>query len=130
MSFPNERIETSLILASTRGDYEQKTGAVNVPIYLSSTFHQESFDSFGPYDYSRSGNPTRDALEKTIAELEGGTRGFAFATGIASITSAFMLLSAGDHIVITEDVYGGTFRFVTKYYHVLQLSIHLWIYLI
>ena len=114
MSFPNERIETSLILASTRGDYEQKTGAVNVPIYLSSTFHQESFDSFGPYDYSRSGNPTRDALEKTIAELEGGTRGFAFATGIASITSAFMLLSAGDHIVITEDVYGGTFRFVTE----------------
>lgn len=114
MSFPNERLETSLILASTRGDYEQKTGAVNVPIYLSSTFHQESFDSFGPYDYSRSGNPTRDALEKTIAELEGGTRGFAFATGIASITSAFMLLSAGDHIVITEDVYGGTFRFVTE----------------
>ncbi|PZX05754.1 cystathionine beta-lyase [Psychrobacillus insolitus] len=114
MSFPNERLETSLILASTRGDYEQKTGAVNVPIYLSSTFHQESFDSFGPYDYSRSGNPTRDALEKTIAELEGGTRGFAFATGIASITSAFMLLSAGDHIIITEDVYGGTFRFVTE----------------
>lgn len=114
MSSPNERLETSLIIASTRGDFEQKSGAVNVPIYLSSTFHQESFDSFGPYDYSRSGNPTRDALEKTIAELEGGTRGFAFASGIAAISSAFMLLSAGDHIVITEDVYGGTFRFVTE----------------
>ncbi|WP_313894242.1 cystathionine beta-lyase [Psychrobacillus sp.] len=114
MSYSNEHLETSLITASTRGDYEQKTGAVNMPIYLSSTFHQSNFDSFGPYDYSRSGNPTRDALEKTIAELEDGARGLAFASGIAAISSAFMLLSAGDHLVITEDVYGGTFRFVTE----------------
>ena len=114
MSSHKERLETTLIHASTRGDFEQKTGAVNVPIYLSSTFHQESFDTFGPYDYSRSGNPTRDALEKTIAALEGGARGLAFASGIAAISSAFMLLSSGDHIVITEDVYGGTYRFVTQ----------------
>jgi len=114
MSSINENIETSLITASTRGDYEQKTGAVNVPIYLSSTFDQEHFDSFGPYDYSRSGNPTRDALEKTIAELEGGTRGFAFSSGIAAIASAFMILEAGDHIVVTSEVYGGTYRFVTQ----------------
>ena len=109
-----EQLETTIIHASTRGDFEQKTGAVNVPIYLSSTFHQENFDEFGPYDYSRSGNPTRDALEKTIAALEGGERGLAFASGIAAISSAFMLLSSDDHIVITEDVYGGTFRFVTE----------------
>lgn len=114
MSSINENIETSLITASTRGDYEQKTGAVNVPIYLSSTFDQEHFDSFGPYDYSRSGNPTRDALEKTIAELEGGARGFAFSSGIAAIASAFMILEAGDHIVVTSEVYGGTYRFVTQ----------------
>ena len=114
MSNSKGSLETSLIVASTRGDSERKTGAVNVPIYLSSTFHQDSFDDFGPYDYSRSGNPTRDALEKTIAELEGGARGLAFASGIAAISSAFMLLSSGDHIVITEDVYGGTFRFVTE----------------
>jgi len=114
MSSYKESVETTLIVASTRGDSEIKTGAVNVPIYLSSTFHQEGFDDFGPYDYSRSGNPTRDALEKTIAELEGGARGLAFASGIAAISSAFMLLSSGDHIVITEDVYGGTFRFVTE----------------
>lgn len=114
MSLHEERLETTIIHASTRGDFEQKTGAVNVPIYLSSTFHQESFDTFGPYDYSRSGNPTRDALEKTIAALEGGARGLAFASGIAAISSAFMLLSSDDHIVITEDVYGGTFRFVTE----------------
>ncbi|MFC5591810.1 cystathionine beta-lyase [Sporosarcina soli] len=114
MSSREERLETTLIHASTRGDFEQKTGVVNVPIYLSSTFHQESFDDFGPYDYSRSGNPTRDALEKSIAALEGGARGLAFASGIAAISSAFMLLSSGDHIVITEDVYGGTYRFVTQ----------------
>lgn len=110
----DEQLETTLIHASTRGNFEQKTGAVNVPIYLSSTFHQDSFDTFGPFDYSRSGNPTREALEKTIASLEGGERGLAFASGIAAISSAFMLLSSDDHIVITEDVYGGTYRFVTE----------------
>ena len=114
MSSREERLETTIIHASTRGDFEQKTGAVNVPIYLSSTFHQESIDEFGPYDYSRSGNPTREALENTIAALEGGERGLAFASGIAAISSAFMLLSSGDHVVITEDVYGGTYRFVTE----------------
>lgn len=114
LNLNKERLETSLIHASTRGDIERKTGAVNVPIYLSSTFHQDSFDEFGPYDYSRSGNPTREALEKSIATLEGGTRGLAFASGMAAISSAFMLLSSGDHIIVTEDVYGGTYRFVTE----------------
>lgn len=115
MSQQNKQsIETNLITASTRGDYEQKTGAVNVPIYLSSTFDQKHFDSFGPYDYSRSGNPTRAALEKTIAELEGGTRGFAFSSGIAAISSALLTLNAGDHLVVTNEVYGGTYRLVTQ----------------
>lgn len=115
MSQQNKQsIETSLITASTRGDYEQKTGAVNVPIYLSSTFDQEHFDSFGPYNYSRSGNPTRDALEKTIAELEGGSRGFAFSSGIAAIASSLLTLNSGDHLVVTSEVYGGTYRFVTQ----------------
>lgn len=114
MSLNKEQLETTIIHASTRGNFEQKTGAVNMPIYLSSTFHQDNFDDFGPYDYSRSGNPTRDALEKTIAELEGGARGLAFASGMSAISSAFMLLSSGDHIIVTEDVYGGTYRFVTE----------------
>lgn len=114
MTNHNENFETTLITASTRGDYETKTGAVNIPIYVSSTFDQEHFDSFGPFDYSRSGNPTRQALENTIAELEHGTRGFAFSSGIAAIASALLTLNAGDHIVITSEVYGGTYRFVTK----------------
>ena len=108
------RIETALVHGAIREGYADKKGAVNVPMYLSSTFHQESIDEFGEYDYARSGNPTRAALEKAIAELEGGNRGFAFATGMAAVSACFMILSAGDHIVITEDVYGGTYRFVTK----------------
>ncbi|MCH1625477.1 cystathionine beta-lyase [Fredinandcohnia quinoae] len=114
MSTFKDQLETKLIHASSSEDIEQRTGAVNVPIYLSSTFHQASFDHYGPFDYSRSGNPTRQALEQTIAELEGGTRGLAFASGMAAISSAFMLLSASDHVIVSEDVYGGTFRFVTK----------------
>lgn len=110
----NNRIETALIHGAVREGFADKKGAVNVPMYLSSTFHQESIDEFGEYDYARSGNPTRAALEKAIAELEGGHRGFAFATGMAAVSACFMILSAGDHIVITEDVYGGTYRFVTK----------------
>ncbi|MED3804558.1 aminotransferase class I/II-fold pyridoxal phosphate-dependent enzyme [Lysinibacillus xylanilyticus] len=109
-----QHIETSLIHAGVRDGYENKKGAVNVPIYLSSTFHQESIDEFGEYDYARSGNPTRDALEKAVAELEGGVRAHAFSSGIAAVSAALMLLSQGDHIVITEDVYGGTYRFVSK----------------
>src|SRR5690606_3601799 len=71
-------------------------------------------EQFGAYNYSRSGNPTRRALEETIASLEKGTRGFAFTTGMAAISTAFMLLSRGDHVLITEDVYGGTYRVITQ----------------
>jgi cysteine-S-conjugate beta-lyase len=93
---------------------DEQTGAVSVPIQHASTFHQYDFDMFGKYDYSRSGNPTREALEDTIAELEGGVRGFAFASGMAAISTAFLLLSKGDHVLITEDVYGGTYRMITE----------------
>ncbi|MCQ6276189.1 cystathionine beta-lyase [Bacillus sp. V3B] len=90
------------------------TGAVSVPIQHASTFHQSDIDSFGKYDYSRSANPTREALEEVIAELEEGCRGFAFSSGMAAISTAFLLLSKDDHVVITEDVYGGTFRMVSQ----------------
>ena len=110
----SNRLETALIHGAIREGYADKKGAVNVPMYVSSTFHQQSIDEFGEYDYARSGNPTRAALEKAIAELEGGNRGFAFSTGMAAVSACFMILSKGDHIVITEDVYGGTYRFVTK----------------
>lgn len=114
MSKTQDHLETKFIHALLGKDVEQKVGAVNVPIYLSSTFDQENLGQFGPFDYSRSGNPTRKALEETIAELEGGVRGFAFSSGMAAISSSFMLFSSGDHVLVSEDVYGGTYRFVTK----------------
>jgi cystathionine beta-lyase len=94
--------------------WDPATGAVSVPIQHASTFHQFDVDQFGKYDYARSLNPTREALEDVIAELEGGIKGFAFSSGMAAISTAFLLLSAGDHVVITEDVYGGTYRMVTE----------------
>jgi cysteine-S-conjugate beta-lyase len=112
MDFEEYSFETRLL--HNQHKIDPVTGAVSVPIQHASTFHQSDIDSFGKYDYSRSLNPTREALEDVIAELEGGTKGFAFSSGMAAISTAFLLLSAGDHIVITEDVYGGTFRMVTQ----------------
>jgi cystathionine beta-lyase len=110
----NEEYSFETKLLHNRHKFDEATGGVSVPIQHASTFHQSDIDHFGKFDYSRSLNPTREALEEIIAELEGGTRGFAFASGMAAISTAFLLLSAGDHVVITEDVYGGTFRMVTQ----------------
>ncbi len=88
-------------------------GAVMPPIFQTSTFAFKGVNEPGPYDYSRSGNPTRKALEDCLAALEGGTRGFAFATGMAAETTALMLLHSGDRIVVHSDLYGGTYRVLT-----------------
>lgn len=95
-------------------EIDRTTGASSVPIYQASTFHHEDIHSPPVHDYSRSGNPTRQALEDYIALLEGGDRGFAFASGMAAISGALMIFSAGDHIICTEDVYGGTYRLLTS----------------
>jgi len=98
----------------TGNEVDPATGAVSLPIYHAATFQQVKADEFGPYDYSRSGNPTRDALEAIIASLEGGVKGFAFSSGMAAISSVFLLFSPGDHLVACEDVYGGTYRVLTR----------------
>ena len=87
------------------------TGAVIVPIYQTSTFAQESVGVHKGYDYARSGNPTRTALETALAALEGGTHGICFASGLAAETTiALALLKSGDHVLCGDDVYGGTYR--------------------
>ncbi len=106
------RSKTRLIRAGIPED--PTTGAVSVPIYQVSTYHQEAVGKHKGYEYSRTGNPTRRALEELMKDLEGGVAGFAFSSGMAAITAVIMLLNAGDHIVLTDDVYGGTFRVVTK----------------
>ena len=90
------------------------TGAVNVPIYQTSTFAQENIGGAPAWEYSRTGNPTRAALESLIAALEGGTAGFAFASGLAAEAAVLGLFMAGDHILLSENVYGGTFRLMDK----------------
>src|SRR5947207_8946806 len=90
------------------------TGAVMTPIYATSTYVQESPGKHKGFDYSRSINPTRLAYEKCIADLEGGTRGFAFASGLAAMATALDLLDSGSHIVVSDDLYGGTFRLFEK----------------
>lgn len=105
-------IKTALIHGGIYGD--ETTGAVNVPIYQTSTYEQESLGHHKGYEYSRTGNPTRNALEALIAELEGGTGGFAFASGMAAITAVLSLFQSGDRIIISNNVYGGTFRLLDK----------------
>ncbi len=92
------------------GSVCEHTGAVSTPIYLASTFRQDAVGQGRGYEYSRSDNPTRHALEDYIADLEGGSVGAAFGSGMAAINSCLMLLRAGDHVVATEGLYGGTYR--------------------
>lgn len=91
-------------------DWDTRTGAVTVPIYQTATFRHPGLGQSTGYDYSRSGNPTRQALEEGIARLDGGTAGFAYASGMAAIAALLLLFSQGDHLIVTEDLYGGTYR--------------------
>ena len=90
------------------------TGAVSFPIYQVSTYKQEGVGGHKGYEYSRTGNPTRFALEELIKDLEGGEAGFAFGSGMAAMTAVMMLFNSGDHVILTDDVYGGSFRVMTK----------------
>src|SRR5205814_4457992 len=93
---------------------DPSTGAIMMPIYATSTYVQESPGKHKGYDYARSINPTRLAYEKCIADLEGGTRGFAFASGLAAMPTALELIDSGSHTIASYDLYGGTFRLFDK----------------
>lgn len=104
--------KTKMIHGGIPGD--KATGAVSFPIYQVSTYKQEEVGVHKGYEYSRTGNPTRFALEELIKDLEEGKRGFAFGSGMAAITAVMMLFNSGDHILLTDDVYGGTYRVMNK----------------
>lgn len=104
--------QTKLIHGGISND--EQTGAVSVPIYQTSTYKQNGVGNPKQYEYSRSGNPTRFALEELVAELDEGVQGFAFASGLAALHTVLSLFEAGDHILLGDDVYGGTFRLVQK----------------
>ena len=106
------RFETRAIHAGQ--EPEALYGSVNVPIYQTSTYAQPAVGEPLRWDYARGGNPTREALEVALAALEGGERGFAFASGLGAETTLLLTLSPGDHVVLADDVYGGTYRLLAK----------------
>jgi cysteine-S-conjugate beta-lyase len=110
MTLSSKRIATLLVHQGQ--DRDPATGASTVPIYQASTYHHPG--GVGQeFDYARSGNPSRQQVEEAIALLEGGVRGFAFASGMAAIGSALSLLEAGDHLIAPDDLYGGSYRYLT-----------------
>lgn len=116
-------IETQLIHGGIDGD--PHTGAVTVPLYLTSTYKQDGIGNHRGYEYSRTGNPTREAVEALIAELEGGVAGFGFASGMAATTAVMMLFKAHDKILLSSNVYGGTFRVLDKVFKNFKLEYEL-----
>jgi cystathionine beta-lyase len=116
-------IQSLLIHGGIDGD--EVTGAVTVPLYLTSTYKQDGLKEHRGYEYSRTGNPTRAAVEKLISELENGHAGFAFASGMAATTAVLMLLKANDKILVSKNVYGGTFRVLDKVFKNFNLDYEL-----
>ncbi|MBI5444999.1 MAG: aminotransferase class I/II-fold pyridoxal phosphate-dependent enzyme, partial [Deltaproteobacteria bacterium] len=112
--------ETLLAQAGSRWD--ARTGAVSMPIYQVATFRHPALGESTGFDYSRSGNPTRQALEETVAALDGGARGLAFASGMAAVDCLLRLFSPGDRVIVTEDLYGGTYRLLEKVYRPLGIE--------
>ncbi len=110
--FPSQSLDTLCIHAGQEPDLA--TGAVMMPIVLATTFAQDGPGATKGYDYSRAGNPTRNALEQCLASLEGGKHGIAFGSGCAATTAVLLTLRAGDHVLVCDDVYGGTFRILDK----------------
>ncbi len=119
-AYANQDIRTRLIHGGISTD--PLTGAVNVPIYQTSTFAQTIPGDHKGFEYSRTGNPTRKALEALIADLESANYGLAFASGLAAITAVLLLFQSGDKILLSDNVYGGTFRVLDKVFKQFGLS--------
>ena len=121
MSKKNKNFSTKVIHVGQNP--EKLYGAVSLPIYLTSTFKQEEFGEY-EYDYSRAGNPTRTNLEENIASLENGKGAVAFSSGMGAISAVIHLLSAGDEVIFTRNVYGGTYRIMEKIYKNFSINSH------
>ena len=116
----NARFSTRCLHAGQAPD--PTTGAIITPIYQTSTYVQDALGKHKGYEYARTQNPTREALERNIAAIEGGVQGFAFASGMAAIGAITTLLKAGDHVVVSDNTYGGTFRLFDKVLKKFSLS--------
>ncbi|MDP4178555.1 MAG: PLP-dependent aspartate aminotransferase family protein [Bacillota bacterium] len=114
MSDYHYSLETKVVHGSK--GFDAQTGAVSFPIYQSATFRHPGLNETTGYDYSRLQNPTREEVENTVADLEGGKRGFAFSCGMAAVTTVLNLFKPGDHIIFSDDLYGGTYRAIEEVY--------------
>lgn len=108
-------MQKETLLAQAGSRWDEKTGSVSMPIYQVATFRHPALGESTGFDYSRSGNPTRNVLEDVMARLEGGRRALAFSSGMAAIDCLMRIFKPGDHIIVTEDLYGGTFRLFEQY---------------
>ncbi|QBO35801.1 methionine biosynthesis PLP-dependent protein [Periweissella cryptocerci] len=117
--------ETILAQAGNRTD-DEKTGSISTPLYLSTAFRHRGLGQSTGYDYSRLETPTREVLEQTLAELEHGDQGFALSSGMAAIQLVFTLFKSGDHIITSDDLYGGSFRFFDLLQENYGLEFSLW----
>lgn len=115
-----QSLETRLVQIGVGRD--QRTGAISYPIYPSATYRHPAVGESTGFDYTRSGNPTRQILEEGLATLEGGARGLTFGSGMAALTTLFLHFSSGDHFVVSEDLYGGTYRVLDQVFGKLGLS--------
>ena len=113
-------LESQIVHAGTCTD--SATGAISTPIYQTATFRHPGLGQSTGYDYSRTKNPTRQAVEQAIATLERGVAGFAFSSGMAAISTVLMLFRPGDHLIVTEDCYGGTYRVLDKIFSQMGLQ--------
>jgi cystathionine beta-lyase/cystathionine gamma-synthase len=109
-----DRARFSTICLHAGQEPDPTTGAIITPIYQTSTYVQEEFGRHKGYEYGRTQNPTRSALERNLAAIEGGKAGFAFASGMAAIGAIATMLKSGDHVVVSDNTYGGTFRLFDK----------------
>lgn len=117
---PQQSLETRILQIGVGRD--ERTGAISYPIYPSATYRHPAVGESTGFDYTRSGNPTRQILEEGLATLEGGTRGLTFGSGMAALTTLFLHFSSGDHIVVSEDLYGGTYRVLDQVFAKFGLS--------
>lgn len=117
---PQQALETRIIQIGVGRD--ERTGAISYPIYPSATYRHPAVGESTGFDYTRSGNPTRQMLEEGLATLEGGARGLTFGSGMAALTTLFLHFSSGDHFVVSEDLYGGTYRVLDQVFAKFGLS--------
>ena len=115
------KINSKVVQVGVKSD--ETTGAISTPIYQTATFRHPELGRSTGFDYSRTHNPTRQVVEQAIAELEGGTGGYAFSTGMAAVTAVLMTYRAGDHFIAIEDCYGGTYRVLDKVFSKLGLTV-------